>query len=72
MCLVMDEVQYLRVKTLVDEDLILRAEAYFNENQYEWSRGVASYFHDMLAQKRERLHYEVHRIMLLEVALGLR
>lgn len=59
---VMDEVALLLAKIRKSEDLIERAEAYFNEHHRDWSDGVALYFERFLERKREQVYFEQHLV----------
>jgi hypothetical protein len=43
------------------EALIARAYQYFYDYNHLWSKGVSSYFLDMLERKKDQLYYEKHR-----------
>lgn len=59
------ELVWLTKKVKVDEDLIERAEAYFDEHQHLWSRGVLYSFLNLLERKKDQLYYEQHQLEML-------
>lgn len=59
------ELVWLTKKVKADEDLIEKAEEYFDENQHRWSRGVLYSFMNMLERKKDQLYYEQHRLEML-------
>lgn len=59
------ELIWLTKKVNADEDRIRRAEDYFDEHQREWSRGVLSYWLNMIERMKDQLYYEQHRLEML-------
>lgn len=59
------ELVWLTKKVNADEDRIKRAEDYFDEHQWEWSRGVLSYWLNMIEAMKDQHYYEQHRLEML-------
>lgn len=66
------ELVWLLEKIKRDEDLIQRAEAFYAQRGKNFSRGVASYFEDMMMRKKEQLDFEKYRAERLgwQIAAG--
>lgn len=52
------------------EDLIQRAEAFYEEQKTEWSRELPAYFFDTLERKKELIAYEWEIIRRLGEAIA--
>lgn len=65
-----NELIRLLEKVAADEDLIWRAEKYYEQYHHLWSDGVFSYFNDLLERKRDQLEYEKDRIERLGMAIA--
>lgn len=57
-------------KVIESEDLVQRAEQYYDEQGHTWSPGLAAYFRDLLERKKDQIHYEWYRVnkMGMEIA----
>lgn len=60
-----EQLVWLTRKTRRDQDLIKRAEAFFDDHQYDWSRGVLNLFMIMIEKMKDQLYYEEHRLEML-------
>lgn len=56
------ELAWLVKKVKDNENLVERAEDYFEENHHRWSKEVTAYFLDMLEKMKDQLYYEQHRL----------
>lgn len=56
---------WLTRKVRRDKDLIARAQIFFDDHQYYWSRAVMNLFLIMLEGMKDRLYYEEHRLEML-------
>jgi hypothetical protein len=52
------EVGQLLRKVRESEDFVQRAEAYFQEHQFDMSEEIAGRFLDTLERKKDQIHYE--------------
>jgi hypothetical protein len=59
------EYSWLSEKIRRDKKLIDDAEAFFDEKQYNWSRGVLNLFLCMIEKMKDQLDYEEHRHEML-------
>lgn len=67
------ELSVLLRKVQASEELIHKAERYFDEHHDEWLRdmpGFVSHFQDVIERKRELIDYEWHRIDTLGQAIA--
>ena len=53
------------VLSLRDKDLIARAEAFFDDHQYDWSRGVMNLFLITIEKMKDQLYFEESRLEIL-------
>lgn len=60
-----EQLVWLTKKVRRDKDLIERAQIFFDDHQYYWSRAVMNLFLIMLEGMKDRLYYEEHRLELL-------
>lgn len=60
-----EQLTWLTEKVRRDKDIIARAEAFFDEKQYGWSRGVLNLFLMMIEKMKDQLNYEEHRLEIL-------
>lgn len=60
-----EQLAWLTEKVRRDKDLIARAEEFFDDKQYGWSRGVLNLFLMMLERMKDQLYYEEHRLEML-------
>lgn len=56
----MDELEQLLAKIRESEDLIERAENFYQEHHLDWSDGVQMSFEKFLERKREQVYCEQH------------
>lgn len=56
------EVAILLRKVQASEDVVARAQAYYDNYSHQWSDGVCGWFQDVLEQKRDQIAYEWDRI----------
>lgn len=56
------ELVWLTKKVNRDSDLIKRAEAYFDDHQLRWSRGVLEGFMIMLERMKDQHYFEQSRL----------
>lgn len=64
------EVSMLLRKVTAAEDLVRRAERYFEERSHDWPDGIAAYFMDLLERKRDLIDYEWYLIGKLGDAIA--
>lgn len=60
-----EQLVWLTKKTRRDKELIDRAETFFDDHQYDWSRGVLNLFLIMIEKMKDQLYYEEHRLEML-------
>lgn len=60
-----EQLVWLTKKTRRDKDLIARAEKFFDDHQYNWSRGVLNFFLITIDKMKDQLYYEEHRLEML-------
>ena len=60
-----DQVVWLAEKIRRDKKLIEDAEEFFDEKQYDWSRGVLSLFMCKLEKMKDQLYYDDHQLEIL-------
>jgi hypothetical protein len=56
------EVSVLLRKVQDSEDLVERAQAFYDEFSHQWSEGVSAYFQDYLERKKDQIDYEWYRV----------
>jgi hypothetical protein len=59
------ELAWLTEKVRRDKDLIERAEAFFDDHQYDWSRGVMNLFLITIEKMKDQLYFEESRLEIL-------
>jgi hypothetical protein len=59
------ELVWLTQKVRRDKELIEKAKDFFDEKQYNWSRGVLNLFLMTLDKMEDQLFYEEHRLEML-------
>lgn len=65
------ELAWLTQKVKRDESLVERAEVYFDQNRYRWSKGVTACFLADLEDIKTQLYYEQHRLEKLAWQLAM-
>lgn len=60
-----EQLVWLTKKVRRDKALIERAQTFFDDKQYDWSRGVLNLFLITIEKMRDQLYYEEHRLELL-------
>lgn len=53
-----EQLVWLTKKTRRDKELIAQAEAFFDDHQYDWSRGVLNLFMIMIEKMKDQLYFE--------------
>lgn len=56
------ELVWLTQKVQASEDLIRRAQDFFDDHRFKWSRGVEDAFYKLLEQKLDQLFFEQSRL----------
>lgn len=57
-----EELKWLTEKVRRDKALIARAQEFFDDKQYEWSRGVMNLFLIMIEKMQDQLYFEESRL----------
>lgn len=64
------EISRLLHRVKESEDVLYKAELYYQEHYYEFSKEFAAYFQDMLERKRDQIEYEYYRIKRMGEAIA--